>query len=941
MNADGNATYNNVYLGIQGGFTNTGTIQLSGSGTYTATLMVTSGTLTNAVGGAIVTQGSGTGLLSLQAQLDNQGSLTVNKALTLTKDSAAHTNSGTIAVNENLTVDQSVGSPSFTNTGVIMVAAGKTASLNGGTYGHEGTLTGGGTFAPSGLVMTLNSGFSNTNVDLILNYVTVNGPGNANQCLGKGTATLRIDNQFANDEPGHVDRCHRLRHINGTLTQQGTIHVNDTGGATLVVADGFINNGTIELAGTMRVDSGTLGNPPGGVIVNLHAGDHLVANVDNQGTITVSQAMTVGKALSNSGTVEGNADLTVSGAFTNSGTVTLSAGTTLLAYAGITNTSTGTIQGSGTITTQSQTVYNGGALNPGLSPGLLTFSGGYLVQTETGALNIEVGGLTKGTGYDSIAVSYPLTFGGALNVSLINSFTPSVGDSFTIATYASRTGSFGATNYPALTGGKGWCLAYNATSAVLSVLIPPGINIKQETTAIPDNTGSFDVGSSTTGVGKPVTFTIENPGTGILTLSGTPKVQITGTNAAEFAVTTQPPATVGAGESTTFLITFTPAAVGTRTASLSIVNDNCDKNPYNFTLTGTGLAQPQINIKQGATTLANGSGSYPFGNVNVGENKEVTFTIENLGGGPLSLTGTPPVQIGGTNAGEFTVTALPSSTIASGSTTTFKITFAPAAVGSRSATVSIASNDTARTPYTFSLTGTGAGVADIAVRQEGTAIPNGSGSYDFGSVNVNSPKAVVFTVENPGTGALTLTGMPKVQVSGANAAEFVVTALPSSPVAAGGTTTFTITFTPAGAGPRTASISIANDVAGKSPCTFGVTGTGAGQPEINVKQGTTGIADGTGSYDFGTATLGAGKAVTFTVENLGTTAPDPLRDAPRPGGRLRGGGVRGNGPALFAHRRRGDDHLRHHLHPRGHGGAQRHGSSSPATMPTRPPTPSR
>lgn len=66
---------------------------------------------------------------------------------------------------------------------------------------------------------------------------------------------------------------------------------------------------------------------------------------------------------------------------------------------------------------------------------------------------------------------------------------------------------------------------------------------------------------------------------------------IGGTNAADFTVNVQPTSPVAATNgTTTFQVTFDPSASGTRTATISIANDDADENPYNFSIQGTGTA---------------------------------------------------------------------------------------------------------------------------------------------------------------------------------------------------------------------------------------------------------------------------------------------------------------------------------------------------------------
>lgn len=124
----------------------------------------------------------------------------------------------------------------------------------------------------------------------------------------------------------------------------------------------------------------------------------------------------------------------------------------------------------------------------------------------------------------------------------------------------------------------------------------------------------------------------------------------------------------------------------------------------NVTQKNIALTAPEIHVKQGATDILSG-GSYPFGSVNVGSSSAViTFTIQNLGDGVLTLTG---ITKGSSHPNEFTVTQ-PASPIAAGGSTTFTVTFTPAATGARSATITIASNDSDEASYLITLSGTGA-----------------------------------------------------------------------------------------------------------------------------------------------------------------------------------------------------------------------------------------
>jgi len=127
-------------------------------------------------------------------------------------------------------------------------------------------------------------------------------------------------------------------------------------------------------------------------------------------------------------------------------------------------------------------------------------------------------------------------------------------------------------------------------------------------------------------------------------------------------------------------------------------------------------------------------------------------------------------------------------------------------------------------PYASGIQITGNGVSI----PDGATTPGVGNLTDFGATTVSSGTVVrTFTIQNTGNLPLNLTGTPKVVVSGTHAADFTVTRQPDSPVAAGGSTTFEITFNPGAAWLRTATLTIANDAPYQNPYDFAVQGTGA------------------------------------------------------------------------------------------------------------------
>ncbi|MFN3752977.1 choice-of-anchor D domain-containing protein [Flavobacterium sp.] len=97
----------------------------------------------------------------------------------------------------------------------------------------------------------------------------------------------------------------------------------------------------------------------------------------------------------------------------------------------------------------------------------------------------------------------------------------------------------------------------------------------------------------------------------------------------------------------------------------------------------------------------------------------------------------------------------------------------------------------------------------------------------FGNINLGSNITKDYQIQNTGSAVLNLTGAPLVSIGGTNPGDFVVTTVPgTNTIAAGGSTTFIITFTPQAAGPRSAIVSIANNDSDENPYTYLINGTG-------------------------------------------------------------------------------------------------------------------
>ncbi|MEY8848782.1 choice-of-anchor D domain-containing protein [Psychroserpens sp. XS_ASV72] len=255
----------------------------------------------------------------------------------------------------------------------------------------------------------------------------------------------------------------------------------------------------------------------------------------------------------------------------------------------------------------------------------------------------------------------------------------------------------------------------------------------------------------------------------------------------------------------------------------------------NFSLTASGSPMPEINVIGNGTSIVDGdttpsvTDDTDFGNVNTTGGTNVnTFTIQNTGTASLTVGA---ITISGANAADFTVTSSPSGTVGTSSSTTFDITFDPSADGVRTASVSIANNDSNEAPYNFDIQGTGITPSpEINVTGNGITIVDGdttptvTDDTEYGSISISgSTSTHTFTIENTGTLSLSVSA---VNITGANAGDFTVTSSPAASIAASGSTTFDVEFDPSAVGTRTATVSIVNNDSDENPYTFDIQGTG-------------------------------------------------------------------------------------------------------------------
>ena len=198
-------------------------------------------------------------------------------------------------------------------------------------------------------------------------------------------------------------------------------------------------------------------------------------------------------------------------------------------------------------------------------------------------------------------------------------------------------------------------------------------------------------------------FVVRNTGFGDLTGL---VVSLQGPNAGEFGIRTSGmDTTVPFGHNTRFRIAFQPSSAGSKSATLQIASNDPDESLFDITLTAAGIGTPEIAVQQPAgTDLKDGVSSKSFGSVALESTVTKTFTIRNTG--TANLTNLAVTKTG-THAKNFTVKPPLKSSLASGASTTFKVTFKPSAKGNRKAVIHIKSNDGNENPFDIALTGKG------------------------------------------------------------------------------------------------------------------------------------------------------------------------------------------------------------------------------------------
>ncbi len=628
-----------------------GEIRMTSSGGNSANIggqiLFPGGAMTLVNNGLITNQGSGSTMTVVPASFTNAGTVEATSNGITTVNTANWTNTGTVraltggTVNLNgawsgpsgtLTADATSslhlgGTFSTPDLGTFSLAAtsqvrvkgawnnnGQSFSINtdAGVWTLDGgTITGGTLNIAAG--QTLRVGQTPGN---LLTGVTINGAIN----VSSNAARVKIANGTTFTTARVVGFSAGLGFAPGQ-TMNGTVLFE--GGGSFLEMDGTPGTLTVGAAGVIRMtapggSNATIGSDilyAGGAMTLVNNG--LISNQSSGSNMTISTA-----SFTNAGTVEAISGgiLSRPGGYTQSSGSTRVTGGTIRARTAAVNDliqlNGGALEGYGTIEAN---VLAAGSIDPvsGSATGL-AINGDLSLGTNV-QLHFALGGTAKGIQYDFLSETgtAPLTLDGVLRLTFAGGFQNTItgGNTFTIITSnAALTGAFdnvvSGSRLFTDDGLGSFLVTITGNSVVLSGYLPvPDISVSGNSVNIADGDATPDLADHTdfasvnlSGGTRVRTFIITNSSQGVLTLGS---VTVSGAHAADFTVTAQPASPVIPGGNTTFQVTFDPNGVGLRSAALSLVTDDPDENPFNFSIQGTGALSNNADLS--ALTTSSGA----------------------------------------------------------------------------------------------------------------------------------------------------------------------------------------------------------------------------------------------------------------------------------------------------------------------------------------------
>jgi uncharacterized repeat protein (TIGR01451 family) len=790
---------------------NSGTVDITGAVSLNNRTFSNSGLVRFISSGGNLNLGAGAAFINNGSGIFDARNATDTRIFWVTNPPVAFNNAGTFRKTTTGAGRTIFDGVTLNNTGTVESQIG-TVEVEGGASTGAFTTTGSGLIAFTTGTHTLNAG------------TTLNGPG------------LRLTGATLTGTGVNIMNGATLTWTAGTMSGASQTTTINSGGTIVFNGTGTLNQRTLANNGTFIFAGGTSFNLGAGAIFNNNASglfddqntgnDAIVwatnppTSFNNAGTFrksaTAGTTTTLnGVVFNNTGVVDAQAGTIRIGAGTSSGNFNTAAGAFIAFFtgthtlnAGNTFTGAGTIQlaggaltapggvfanggtlaGTGTITGN---VTNNAIIAPGLSPGLITINGNY-AQNATGSLNIELGGAGAGSGYDKLTVNGAATLSGTLNVALINSFTPTGGQTFQPLSFTSRTGDFTTKNLPTFSPGGSFTSSYTATALVLTAVVTNADLTLAQSAPPTVAQGSNAVFTINIGNGPSLNATnvvVTNNFSGGAFVSAVPSSgSCTGTGPVTCNLGTVP-----VNGTATITLTLNANAIGTITNTATVTATEPDGNTANNTATSNVTVNPSSDVSVTKNVV---------GSVIAGQPVLYAIAVTNNGPSPVTnVAVSDPTPAGLTfieNTGACT-TPFPCTiaSLASGATATINAKFFVPANASGTVTNTATASD-AGDPNTANNSATVASAitqaADIQIVKTGPAqvAPGSEIVYTLAVKNNGPSTAHDVTVTDPTPPGLTL-----VSVSGA------CTSFPCNPgtMTAGQTAAITVRYsTPASGG---------------------------------------------------------------------------------------------------------------------------------------------
>ncbi|HKS97443.1 MAG TPA: choice-of-anchor D domain-containing protein, partial [Terriglobia bacterium] len=359
----------------------------------------------------------------------------------------------------------------------------------------------------------------------------------------------------------------------------------------------------------------------------------------------------------------------------------------------------------------------------------------------------------------------------------------------------------------------GTSLPAGGSCAINVTFAPTSVGARTGALTIADNAAGSPHAVSLTGTGtapavnlapSSLTFSSQTVGTSsaaqtvTLTNTGSAPLNVASITASgDFSQTNNCATSIAAGGSCAINVTFTPAATGSRTGTLTIT-DNAPDTPQSAGLSGSGTA---ASTNPAAASLQ--PASLNFGSVAVGASSpSQPVTLTNTGGSPLAISGIA------TTDGRFTQLNNCPAQLAAGASCVINVTFTASFAGSANASLVVTDN----APDSLQAVGLTATTATPTVSVSPTSL-----SLGYQRVGTTSaPRTVILTNTSAvptAISAITTTG------------NFGQTNNCGSSLAAYASCTINVTFSPASLFIKTGSLAIADNATG-SPQTVSLMGLG-------------------------------------------------------------------------------------------------------------------